>query len=97
MTQKRKTILPCLLHRYRGTHPPLDNQGGVKKCTTGSKSSRNHLDGSQNQQHSNLGPLESTATDTRLKMKEKCQKWSREELKEIFYCFHYTLENPSET
>ena len=30
-------------------------------------------------------------------MKEKRQKWSREEFKEIFYCFYYTLENPSET
>ena len=47
--------------------------------------------------NSNIGPLESTSTDTRPKMKEICQKWSREELKEIFYCFYYALENPLET
>ena len=25
------------------------------------------------------------------------QKWSREEYKEIFYCFYYSSENPSKT
>ena len=30
-------------------------------------------------------------------MKEKRQKWSREELKENFYCFYYDPENPSGT
>ena len=77
--------------------PPLGNQGGVEKWTTGSNSSRNDLDGNQNRQCSNLGPPESTPTDTRPKMKEKRQKWSREELKKIFYSLYYALENPSET
>ena len=40
---------------------------------------------------------ESTATDTRPKIKEKRQKWSREELKYFFYCFYCALEHPSET
>ena len=30
-------------------------------------------------------------------MKEKHQKWFREDLKEIFYRFYYGIENPSET
>ena len=97
MMQKRKTILPHLLHRYQGTCPPFGHQDGVEKWTTGSNSARNNLDSNQNQQCSNLGPPESTPTDTRSKIKEKCQTWSREELKEIFYCFYYTLENQSET
>ena len=29
-------------------------------------------------------------------MTEKRQKWSRKELREIFYCFYYALEYPSE-
>ena len=63
---------------------PLDNQGGVQKWTTGSNSSINDLDGNQNQQCSNIGPPESTPTDERPKMKEKFQKWSREELNKFF-------------
>ena len=46
----------------------------------------------KNRQCSNLGPLESTQTDTRPKKKEKRHKWSREELKENFDCFYYALE-----
>ena len=76
--------------------PPLGNQGGVEKWTTGSNSSRNDLDGKQNWQCFNLGPPECTPTDTRPKMEEKRLKQSREELKEIYYCFYYALENPSE-
>ena len=97
MTQKRKTILPRLSRRYQGACPPLGHQGEVKKWTTGSNSSKNDLDGNQNRQCSNLGPLESTPTDTRPKKKEKRHKWSREELKQNFDCFYYALENPSET
>ena len=92
MTQKRKTILPRLSRRYQGACHPLGHQGGVKKWTTGSNSSKNDLDGNQNRQCSNLGPLESTQTDTRPKKKEKRHKWSREELKENFDCFYYALE-----
>ena len=97
MTQERKTILPRPSRRYQGMGPPLGHQGGVEKWTTGSVSSRNYLNGNQNCQCSNLGPPESTPTDTRPKKKEKRQKWSREELKEIVYCFYFALENPSET
>ena len=95
MTQKRKTILPRPSRRYQGMGPPL-GRVGTHICT-GSVSSRNYLNGNQNRQCSNLGPPESTPTDTRPKMKEKRQKWSREELKEIVYCFYFALENPSET
>ena len=42
-------------------------------------------------------PPESTPTEARPKTKQKYQKWSGEELKEIFYCFYYALENLSET
>ena len=77
--------------------PPFGDQGGVEKWAAVSNSSRNNLDGNQNWQCSNLGPPESTPTEIRPKVKEKHQKWSREELKEIFYCFCYALENPSET
>ena len=97
MSQKRETILPRLSRRYQGTRTPLGNQGVVEKWTTDSNSSRKDLDGNQNRQCSNLGPLESTPTDTRPKMKEKRQKWSREELKQIFYFFYYALENLWET
>ena len=50
----------------------------------------------QNLQCSSLSSPESTPTDTEPKMKEKHQKKSKEELKEIFYCFYYKLENPSQ-
>ena len=58
---------------------------------------QNLQDGNQNMQFFNLRPPESIPTNKRPKMKEKRQKWSREELKEISYWFYYTLENPSET
>ena len=80
---KQKTILPHPSCRYQGMHPLLGHQGGVEKWTTGSNCSQNNLDGNQNWQCSNLGPPESTPTDARPKMKEKRQKWSREELKEF--------------
>ena len=76
-------------------HSPLRNQGEVKNWTTGSISSRNNLDGKSNRQCSNPVPPESTPTDRGPKMKEKRQKWSREELKENFYCFYYDPENSS--
>ena len=97
MAQKRKIILPHPLRRYQGTRLPLGHHSGVEKWTTGSNSSRIDLDGNQNRQCSNLGPPESARTDTRGKMKEKRQKWSREGLKEIILCFFYALENLSET
>ena len=90
MTKKRKTILTYPLRRYQGTRPPLGNQGGVEKWTTGSKPSRNDLDGNQNRQCSSLGPPESTPTNTRPKMKEKRQKSFTEQN-------FSALENPSET
>ena len=83
MTQKRKRILPRPSRRYQETRPPLSHQGSMD-----SKNGllvQNLQDGNQNMQFFNLGPPESIPTNKRPKMKEKRQKWSREELKEISY------------
>ena len=96
-SQKRKTILHRPSRRYQGTRPPLVNQGGVEKWATGQNSSHNDLDGNQNRHSSNLGPPESTSIVTRPVKPQQRQKWSREEYKEILYCFYYALENPSKT
>ena len=82
-------------HRYQGTRPPLRNRDGVEKWTTGSTSSNTVLNGNQNRQCTNLGPSDTISIKTKPKMKEKRQKWSRQEYKEILYCFCYALENPS--
>ena len=74
--------------------PLLGHQGEVKNGLM--VQTLLNLDGNQNWQCSKLGPSESTPTDTRPKMKKIRHKWSRKELKEIFYCFYYALENPSE-
>ena len=79
----------------QGTRPPREsNQPGVKKCTTGSATSLGkHSDG--NHAHRDLPAGPSRLTPTKKKEKDKRQKWSREDYKEVMYAFYMSLEKPS--
>ena len=92
MIQKRKIILPHPSRWCQGMRLPLRNQDGVEKWTPGLTSSNTDLNGNQNRQCSNLGPSDTTSTKAKPK---KRQKRSREEYKEILYCFYCALENPT--
>ena len=88
----KKFILPCPSRWWQAMRLPLRNQDGVKKWATGSTSSNTDVNGNQNRQCSNLGPSDTTSTKAKPK---KRQKRSREEYKEILYCFYCALENPT--
>jgi len=76
----------------QGARPSGVDQPGVEKLATESISSQKEsLDGHQDRRNSNLGPLDSIPTQNQ---KKKRQKWTREEYKDVMYCFYYTLENP---
>ena len=79
----------------QGTRPPREsNQPGVEKYTTGSTTSLgNHSDGNHAQEDLPAGP--SRVTPTKKKEKDKRQKWSREDYKEVMYVFYMSLEKPS--
>ena len=91
MTHKTKLILPHSSRRYQGKRLPLGHRVGSKNglqvqtlqeaiwvvTKTGNAPILVLL---------HLGPLEPTPTDTTFKIKEKCQKWSKEGLYEMFYC-----------
>ena len=79
----------------QGTRPPREsNQPGVKKCTTGSAASlEKHSDGNQTQGDLPAGP--SRVTPTTKKEKEKRQKWSRDDYKEVMHAFYMSLEKPA--
>ena len=78
-----------------GTRPPGEsNQPGVEKCTTGSATSLGkHSAGNHAQGDLPAGP--SRVTPTKKKEKDKIQKWSREDYKELMYAFYMSLEKPS--
>ena len=77
----------------QGTRPPKElNQPGVEKCTTGSATSLGkQSDGNHAQGYLPAGP--STVTPTKKKEKNKRQKWSREDHKEVMYAVYMSLEN----
>ena len=91
---KKKIILPCPSRWCHAMRLPLRNQDGVEKWATGSTSSNTDVNGNQNRQCSNLGPSDTTSTKAKPK---KRQKWSREEYKEILYCFYCALEKLTKT
>ena len=69
------------------------NQRGVEKCTTGSATSLGkHSDGNHAQGDLTGGP--STVTSTKKKVKDKRQKLSRENYKEVMCAFYMSLEKP---
>ena len=76
----------------QGTRLPRDsNQPGVEKCTTGSTASfEKHSDGNHAEGDLPAGP--SRVTTTKKKEKDKRQKWSREDYKEVMYAFYMSLE-----
>ena len=69
------------------------NQLGVEKCTTGSATSLGkHSDGNHAQGDLPGGP--SRVTSTKIKEKDKRQKLSKENCKEVMYAFYVSLEKP---
>ena len=77
----------------QGMHPPREsNQPGVEKCTTRSTASlQKQSDGNQAQGDLPAGPSRVTPTTEE---KDKRQKWSRENYKEVMYAFYRSLEKP---
>jgi len=76
----------------QGARPSGVDQPGVEKLATESISSQKEsLDGHQDRRNSNLGPFDSIST---INQKKKRTIWTREEYKDVMYCFYYTLENP---
>ena len=74
--------------------PRGSKQPGVEKCTTGSTVSLyKHSDGDQAQGDLSAGP--SRVTPTTKKEKDKRQKWSREDYKEMMYALYMSLEKPA--
>ena len=67
----------------QGTRPPREsNQPRVEKCTPESATSlEKHSDGNHSQGDLPAGP--SRVTPTKKKEKDKRQKWSREDYKEV--------------
>ena len=78
----------------QGTRPPKESkQPGVEKCTNGSATSLGkQSDGNHAQGYLPAGP--SRVTPTKKKEKDKRQKWSREDYKEVMYAFYMSLEKP---
>ena len=91
-TRSQKTY--HIVHRVgkQGTRSPREsNQPGVEKCITGSTASlEKHSDGTQAQGDLPAGP--SIVPLTTKKEKDKRQKWSREDYKEVMYAFYMSLE-----
>ena len=79
----------------QATRPPRQsNQPAVEKCNTGSVNSlEKHYDGNQAQGDLPAGP--SRVTPTTKKEKDKRQKWSREDYKEVMYTLYMSLEKPT--
>ena len=80
----------------QGTRPPRElTQPRVEKCTTGSaSSSEKRSDGNHAQGDLPAGP--SRATSTKKKEKDKRQKLSKEDYKEVMYAFYMSLEKSAE-
>ena len=79
----------------QGTHPPEESsKSGVGKCTTVLATSlEKYCHGNQAQGDLQVGP--SRVTPTKKMEKDKRQKWSMEDYKEVMYAFHMSLEKPT--
>ena len=76
----------------QGKRPPGQDSPGIVKYATESNSSPNKSPyGHQKGIHPTSGPAGPTPTKHH---KEKRKRWTREECKEIMYCFYYALEKP---
>ena len=77
----------------QGARPSGLDQPEVEKLATESKSSiTQSFHGHQDGRIPNPSPGNSTLNQTQ---KKKRNKWTREEYKDVMYCFHFTLENPT--
>ena len=86
-----------VVHRVgkQGAHPPREsNQSGVEKCATELATFlEKHSDG--NQAQGDLPASSSRLTPTKEKEKDKRQKWSRENYKEVMHTIYMSLEKPA--
>ena len=81
-----------LVGKQGGHSPKESDHPGVEKCTNKSTTSlEKHSDGDQAQVNLPAGP--SRVTQTRKKEKDKRQKWSREDYKEVTYAFYMSIKN----
>ena len=72
------------------------NQPGIEKCTTGLATSlEKHSDGNHAQRDLPAGS--SRVTPTKKEKKNKIQKCSREDYKEMMYAYYMSLEKPAES
>ena len=94
-TRTRNTYYIICRMGKQGMHSPRESkQPGVQKCTTGLATSlEKHSDGNHAQGDLLAGP--SRVTLTKKKEKDKRQKWSREDYKEVMYAIYMSLENPA--
>ena len=77
----------------QGARPSGLYQPEVEKLATESKSFiTQSFHGHQDGGIPNPGPGNSTLNQTQ---KKKRNKWTREEYKDVMYCFYFTLENPT--
>ena len=90
-TRRNPCRIVCRVDQ-QGTRPPGQDLPGIVKYATESKSSPNDSPyGHQTGMHPTSGPADLTLTKHH---KEKRKGWTREEYKEIMYCFYYALEKP---
>ena len=83
--KESRIILPAV---KQGTRPSVNDQTEVEKFADRSNSSQNgNLSRPQNGILSTPGHSVSPTIHSR----EKRNKWTREEYKEVIYCFYYTL------
>ena len=73
-----------------------NNKPGVEKCTTGSVTSlEKHSDHKHAQ--GDLPAGQSRVTPRKKKEKDRRQKWSRKDFKEVMYAFYMSIEKPAES
>ena len=78
----------------QGTRPSGRDQPEVEKSATGSNSSpQDNLHGHQEGVTPTPGPVGSPPKHNK-NQKEQRKKWTREEYKEVMYCFYFALEKP---
>ena len=78
----------------QGANPSMVNQVEVEKCTTGTNSSNpKALESFQDENTTQIGPLDSRSTNQILKKPR--QKWTREKYKQVMIAYYQALEQPS--
>ena len=76
----------------QGPRPLERNLSRVEKSATGTNSSNENQCGPQNRVTPNFGPTDVPSTNIQ---RQKIQKWTREEYKEIMYALYHSLTKPS--